>query len=188
MRPRHAGIVTVLLAVLTSLAPGQEPRPGNVSEKIAVDDVPAKLRHVADEIAPRTQWRVAFRHTKDTGPFRLWYRLIGVQEKRIVTKEVLGNGDVDEVEKVAKRSVQVRVQPDGSVFDVWSQCKEEEVPPRVRLALINAEPTATVDMVSAVSKGRNKEVDEYRYSVSIGGKTGIQIIVGADGEDVKREK
>jgi hypothetical protein len=187
MRPRHSGILTALLVVLTSLAQGQEPRPGNVSEKIGVEDVPATLRQVAEEVAPRTDWRAAFKHTKAAGPTRLWYRLIGVQEKRIVTQEVRGNGDVDEVEKVAKRAVQVRVLPDGDVFDVWSQCTQKETPPKVLLKLVSEEPEAVVEMISAVSQGRKKDVIDYRFSVTIAGKEGIQIIVSADGEEIKRE-
>jgi hypothetical protein len=171
---RNRGGQTMRLFQLAALVgavliPGTCQAQGTVkSEKIGVDDVPEAARKSADEVAPDVEWDRAFRHSKEEGPTKLWYRLIGIN-------------------KAEDRAFQVRVKPDGEVVDVWRDLRPKEVPPAVMKALERAVPAAVPLFITEVRQGRDTEAAGYRFEVEDQDGNKVKLNISADGQQVRRE-
>jgi len=182
------GIVAVLVVVPAAFAGDEPPKSQVNSQKIAVSAVPDKARQAADQVAKGAKWETAYKHTKEAGPTKLWYRLIGIQSQRTLKQEVQADGDVKEVEKFVDKAVQVRVLPEGEVVDMWTDVTPKEVPAVVMRALRAKESGAEVTFISSVRVGGKKEIVGYRIEVKTAGGEKLTYSITADGKNVEKEQ
>src|SRR5262249_24824800 len=109
-------VVPLALALLLPMRGGAQGK----SQEIQVAAVPTEAKARADKASGKARWSSAFRHTKESGETREWYRLVGTRSQAKGRAQVKSCGDVEEPE-IEVRAIQIRVLPGGDIVDIWTQ-------------------------------------------------------------------